>query len=154
LHYSRGSFGPFAEDLKKATAKLANNNLIQEKQVNRMIVVTTGSNYPQVRKRFETHFAQWEPILEKTTDLFMRLNTKQAEVVATVLFAANELRDRKPEPSEKDVLEDVMKWKLRRKPPLEEPEVASTIRLLGMLHWCDLLPSLDLPVIEEALVGV
>lgn len=154
LRYSRGSFGPFAKDLKKITAKLANNNLIQEKQVNRMFVVTTGSNYPQVRKRFEPQFARWEPIVEKTTDLFMRLDTKQAEVVATVLFAANRLRDRKPEPSERDVLDTVMQWKLRRRPPLEEPEVASTIRHLGMLHWCKLTPSLDLPVVEEELVGV
>lgn len=154
LRYSRGSFGPFAKDLKKITAKLANNNLIQEKQVNRMFVVTPGSNYSQVRKRFEGQLARWEPILEKTTDLFMRLNTQQAEVVATVLFAANKLRDQKPELSEKDVLETVMQWKLRRRPPLEKPEVASTIRHLGMLQWCKLAPSLDLPVVEEELVGV
>jgi O-acetyl-ADP-ribose deacetylase (regulator of RNase III)/uncharacterized protein YwgA len=154
LYYSRGSFGPFAKDLKKVTVKLANSNLLQERQVNRMIVVTTGSNYSRVRKRFETQLARWELILEKTTDLFMRLNTRQAELVATVLFVANELRDRKPELSEKDVLEDVMKWKLMRKPPLEEPDVASTIRHLGMLHWCKLAPSRDLPIVEEELVGV
>ena len=154
LHYSRGSFGPFANELKKVTAKLANSNLIQEKQVKQMFVMTTGSNYSQVRKRFGTQLAQWEPILEKTTDLFMRLNTQQAEVVATVLFAANELKARKTKLSEKDVLEAVMQWKLRRRPPLEEPEVVSTIRHLGMLHWCNLVPSRELPVVEEELVGV
>ena len=154
LQYFRGSYGPFAKELKRIVAKLANNNLLQEEQIGRMFVVTTGSNYAQVRKRFEACLDRWEPILKKTTDLFMRLDTQQAEVVATVLFTANKLRVGKPKLSEKEVLAAVMQWKLKRLPPLEEPEVASTIRHLGMLHWCDLEPSQDLPIIEEEFVGV
>lgn len=152
LKYSRGSFGPFSQELKKITAKLANSNLIREEQSGRMFIVRPGSSYQQVRKRYEVQFAQWEPIIEKTTDLFMRLNTQQAEVVATVLFTADQLKDRETEPSEKDVLEAVMQWKLKRRPPLEEPEVAYTIRHLGILRWCDLIPSRDLPIQEDELV--
>lgn len=154
LQYSRGSFGPFARELKKITAKLANSNLIQEEQVGRMFIVTTGSDYERVRKRYEAQLAKWDSIMEKTTDLFMRMNTRQAEMVATVLFTTNELKNKKSTTSEKDVLDAVMQWKQKRRPPLEESEVASTIRHLGMLHWYKLNTSKDLPVYEDELIGV
>jgi hypothetical protein len=64
----------------------------------------------------------------------MRLDSKQAEVVATVLFTAQALQDReKTRPSESDVLKAVMDWKQRGRPPLEEPEVALTVRNLAAL---------------------
>jgi hypothetical protein len=47
-----------------------------------------------------------------------------------------------------------MEWKQRRKPPLEEDEVAETIRGLGVLHWLDVAPSMDLPVSDDALLHV
>ena len=99
---------------------------------------------------FKTSIAQWKPIIEKTTDLFLRMNTDQAEVVATVIFAADALKkQRNSTPSETEVLDSVMQWKQRRQPPLEAKTVASTIRNLGMLRWLDVKPDVDLPVTEE-----
>src|SRR6185295_6483861 len=99
---------------------------------------------------FQTSISQWKPIIEKTTDLFLRLNTDQAEVVPTVIFAADALqKQRNFTPSEKEVLESVMQWKQRRHPPLETKTVASTIRNLGMLRWLDVKPDISLPVVEE-----
>lgn len=47
-----------------------------------------------------------------------------------------------------------MSWKQRRRPSLNEAEVALAIRNLSMLGWLDVKPSPDLPIPEEALLDV
>jgi hypothetical protein len=77
------------------------------------------------------------------------MNTQQAELVATVHFAASSLVESSTEkPSEADVLTEVMKWKQKRRPPLNEAEVALAIRHLSMRGWLD-VKSADLPFTEE-----
>jgi uncharacterized protein YwgA len=150
FHYERGSFGPFSKDLKNAETKLVNNNLLQEERKGSMFVVKVGPNFARLRDDFQQSISQWKPIVEKTTDLFLRMNTDQAEVVATVIFAADALKkQRNSPPSETEVLDSVMQWKQRRQPPLEPKTVASTIRNLGMLRWLDVKPDVDLLVAEE-----
>ncbi len=150
FRYERSSFGPFSKDLKNAESKLVNNNLLQEERKGSMFLVKVGPNFVRVSKDFQASLAQWKPIIEKTTDLFLRMNTDQAEVVATVMFAADALKkQRNSTPSETEVLDSVMQWKQRRQPPLETKTVASTIRNLGMLRWLDIKPDADLPVAEE-----
>jgi hypothetical protein len=108
-----------------------------------------GQSFKDARKAYETDLKHGT-IIEKTADLFMRLDTKQAEVVATVLFAAQALQEReKTRPSESDVLKAVMDWKQRRRPPLEEPEVALTVRNLAALKWLQVTPSSNLPLPDE-----
>jgi hypothetical protein len=81
------------------------------------------------------------------------VNTQQAELVATVHFAARLLAEASQEkPSETEVLAEVMKWKQRRRPPLNETEVAGTIRHMSMLGWLDAKASAELPITEEALL--
>jgi hypothetical protein len=74
--------------------------------------------------------------------------------VATVLYATEELKKNKQIISETEVLDAVMKWKQKRRPPLDKTEVASTIRNLGILHWIDAKPESSLPVPEEYVVSV
>jgi hypothetical protein len=94
--------------------------------------------------------AKWESIIEKASDLFMRMQTRQSEVVATVLFAANMLSKRiNDQPSEVEVLNEVMQWKQRRRPPLDKNEVGYTIRNLAALKWLKVKPSPDLPIPDE-----
>ena len=45
-----------------------------------------------------------------------------------------------------NVLREVMEWKKRRQPPLDEAEVASNIRHLAALGWLDVNPSPELPL--------
>ncbi len=150
LNYRRGSFGPFSQELKSVEAKLINNGLLQEERQGRMFMVKVGPNFDRIRQRYAPAFDQWATILNKTSDLFVRVDTNQAEVIATVLFAAQELgRVQDARPSEKDVLQSVMQWKQKRRPPLDEVTVASTIRNLGMLRWLDLKTSPDLRLAEE-----
>jgi len=47
-----------------------------------------------------------------------------------------------------------MRWKQRKRPPLSETGVASTIRNLGILGWLDVEPDDKLPIPEEDMVRV
>jgi len=150
LEYQRGSFGPFSKDLKSVEAKLINNGLLQEKREGNMFRVMTGPNYGRIYKKYASEFERWENVIGKTTDLFMRLSTRQAEIIATVLYVAQELeRKRDTQPTEAKVLEAVMQWKQKRRPPLDALTVASTIRNLGILRWLDVEASPDLPTLDE-----
>jgi uncharacterized protein YwgA len=150
LHYQRSSFGPFSGDLKSLEAKLVNNGLLQEERRGKMFMVTVGPNFNRVRQKYVPFFEQWRKTLDKTTDLFTRVNTDQAEIIATVLFAARELSgEGRALPSESEVLEGVMHWKQKRRPPLDRSTVASTIRNLATLRWLAVKADPNLPVSEE-----
>jgi len=148
--YKKGSFGPFSRELKNAETKLVNNNLIQEECYGKMFLVKSGPNFDRVRKDFQISLEKWMPIIEKTADLFMRVNTDQAEVIATVMFAADDLKmETRSVPKETELLDAVLRWKQKRRPRLDETAVASIIRNLGMLRWLDVKPDASLPVPEE-----
>ena len=75
------------------------------------------------------------------------MNTNDAEVAATVHFAAEQvglLMHRMP--TESEVLRYVMDWKQRRRPRLNEVDVALAIRRLHVLGWLDAGSRKDLPV--------
>jgi O-acetyl-ADP-ribose deacetylase (regulator of RNase III)/uncharacterized protein YwgA len=155
LNFQKGSYGPYSEQLKGLTARLINNGLIREEKLGRMLAVKVGPTFKDARKAYAEGLEQWEGIVEKTVDLFMRLDTKQAEVVATVLFTAGSLRKTVEEkPSEREVLDAVMQWKQRRRPPLNESEVALTVRNLAALKWLRIKPSLNLPLPDEGAIDV
>ncbi len=150
FNYQKSSYGPFCKELKLAEAKLINNNLLQEERLGRMFEVKVGPAFEATRRRYRSLLEKYTSVIEQTTDLFMRVDTKQAETLATVIFTAVELKKNKESPvSEVDVLDAVMQWKQRRRPPLDKGMLASTIRNLGMLHWLDVKPDDRLPVSEE-----
>ena len=153
LNYQRGSYGPFCSEVKRMIGRLQNHGLIQEERLGRMYQVRVGPSYLDAKKAYEGALREMEPIIEKTTDLFLRLNTQQAELVATVLFAARQLRRQlgRP-PSEREVLAEVMQWKQKRRPALAESEVALSIRQLAAMRWLDVTPSADLPLVEDSLL--
>ena len=150
LKYHRGSYGPYSDDLKPAIGRLMNNGLLQEHRLGRMIEVRTGPTFPDARRAYAQDLSEYEAAIRKTTDLFMRIGTNRAELVATIRFAYSELeKEMKTQPSELDVLNRVMQWKRRRRPPLSESEVASHIRNLAALGWIDVKASSDLPLPED-----
>ena len=155
LRYRRGSFGPYAADVKRHVTALVNNGLIREERLGRMFAVRVGQTFDDARRAYSDQLEQWRDVLEKVADLFMRINTQQAEVAATVHFAANELENcGEAQPDESAILRTVMDWKQRRRPPLEEKEVALTIRNLNILSWIGARVSEDLPVSEEDVLSV
>lgn len=155
LKYQRGSYGPYAPALKERITALVNNGLIHEEQLGRMFAIRVGQTFTDARRAYEPQIRVWEPIINKVADLFMRMNTQQAEVAATVHFAAQEAKARTEEkPTEKEVLDTVMKWKQKRRPPLDEKEVAMTVRNLNMLSWIGAKVSDELPITEEDILHV
>ena len=150
FNYQKKIYGPFSKELKLAESKLINNNLLQEERLGRMFEVKVGPSFEKARRRYKSLLNKYSSVIEKTTDLFMRVDTKQAETLATVIFTSAELKkSKKGSVSEIDVLNAVMQWKQRRRPKLDQATVASTIRNLGMLQWLDVIPDDKLPVSEE-----
>ena len=120
-----------------------------------MFEVKVGPTFDDARKVYAENLEQWKPIIEKVVDLFMRMSTHQAEIVATVLFTARSLeRGSDSQPTEQQVFEAVMQWKQKRRPSLDESEVAWTIRNLAALGWLEVKPSSNLPVSEDDLLYV
>ncbi len=154
LTYSRGSFGPFALDLKFKITKLVNNGLIKEEQLGRMFSVKTGATFQDASKLYQHEIEDSKQVIERLTDLFLRINTThQAELASTVHFAAQSLqKTNKEKPSETDVLNAVLEWKQRRQPAFDKGEVAKTIRNLASLGLLSVKPSEDLPMLEEILI--
>lgn len=148
LKFVKGSYGPFSADVKPMLSKLVNNGLIEEEQLGRMLSVRPGRTFADARKLVEPVLEQWDGKIENVADLFLRVQTHQAEIAASVMFAAQTL-DRTRGLSEYEVFQAVMEWKQKRRPPLKPEEVAQSIRHLNMLEWINLQPSDQLPIASE-----
>lgn len=150
LKFNRSSFGPFASDLKGVTSQLVNNGLIREEPQGSMIRVLPGPSLSDARERFAPDLLGWEREIDQVTDLLARMPGREAEVAATVHFAATELLARLGKtPSETEVVGDVLTWKARRKPALTALAVAQTVRRLNLLGWIKARVARELPVSTE-----
>lgn len=159
LRYERGSYGPYSAEMKSLITTLVNNAVLEEKRKSpegRMLHVKTGATFRDARQAYARELRQWDAIIGKAVDLFLRLeSTRNAELAATVHFAAHELqRERSSKPTEIEILDAVKNWKQRRKPPFRDEEIALTIRSLATLSWLSAQASDDLPVSEEEFLGV
>lgn len=153
LKYERGSYGPFAAEVKPLLTKLVNHGLLREHQMGRMFALEPGPTYHDAVTSFGKELGAWESLIERVSDLFLRMRTDDAEIAATVFFTARRLQQsRGGKPSEGDVFNAVKQWKLKRRPPLRDEDVARSIRTLNLLRWLDLEVTSDLPLPEEFLV--
>jgi uncharacterized protein YwgA/O-acetyl-ADP-ribose deacetylase (regulator of RNase III) len=154
LTYRRGSYGPYAPEVKNVLSKLINNGLIVERKRGRMLSADVGPTYSDARRGYESFLSQWQSQIAKVVDLVVRMNTDDAEIAATVHFAARRLRETAGHaPTETEILGYVKEWKIRRRPPLNDSDVALAIRRLNVLGWIEALPSEDLPLLEEAMIA-
>lgn len=146
LKYRRASFGPFAEDLKAKLTRLVNNGLIEEEKRGSMFLVKPGKTYIDALKLYEEEYLKKdEPIIDRLTDLFSRINTKQAELAATVHFARQTMKlTNGAMPTEEQLLDEVMQWKKKHRPPYDRAVVAATIRNLAILGWLDVKSSKEI----------
>ena len=150
LNYRKGSYGPFAPDLKMYYTRLVNHGLVKEIKRGNMFQVKLGPTFHDFRERHRAELVPFESLVERIVDLFLIMDTTQAELAASVIFAAKILQaEQSTKPSEYDVLRFIMDWKKRRRPPLDEKEVAWTIRNLVALRWLPVQVSKDLPIPEQ-----
>jgi len=151
LTFVRGSYGPHAPELKARLAQLVNNGIMREERLGRMFHARVGSTFHDARREQAAFVRENEDVIERLHDLFARMNTRTAEIAATVHFVAEELKDRTGErPSEMEVLSAVMEWKQRRRPPMDREEVATWIRSMASIGWLEVSASADLPVPADA----
>jgi O-acetyl-ADP-ribose deacetylase (regulator of RNase III) len=141
LHYVRGSYGPYSREVKRAMTHLENNGLVVERRIGNMFEVSLGPTYEAAERAVGKRLAQYEDVIERLVDLFSRMRTPEAEVAATVHFAWAELKEQGIEPSETQVIESVMEWKRRRKPPIDRASVANATRALNLLGWIQAKPT-------------
>jgi uncharacterized protein YwgA len=146
LDYVEGSYGPFSKDMKLTETRLVNNGLLLEEQRGQAFVVKPGSTYANAVSTYCSDLSHWESTIARVADLFLRLDTRRAEIAATVHFVASRLGSCGSEVSEQAILEGVKLWKQNRKPPLGDAEIATAIRDLNLLGWIAARPSIDLPL--------
>lgn len=145
VRYERGSYGPYSADLKLVTSQLVNNGLVEEKQLGQMHEIRVGATFNDARLAYRDELDKWEGAIDKVVDLFARMRTDQAEIAATVHFASKELGSQLGRrPTEVEVLEHVMQWKQRRKPPLSPLAIQAAIEGLALLRWIDVAVSPEL----------
>ena len=94
LNYQRGSYGPFASELKAATGQLMNNGLIREEPRGRMLEVLVGPAFEAAAPAYRDVLREWEEPINAVAELMSRFTTNDAEVAATVHFAWKQLVDR------------------------------------------------------------
>jgi len=134
LEFRKGSYGPYADNLKRVFGRLQNNEILTERRQGQMLRKKPGPAFSDALELFRDQLGEWSAELNRVTDLFLRMDTQESEVAATVHFAATRLVEGN-HPSEMDVLEAVQSWKQNRS--FDEEEVATTIRNLNMLGWID-----------------
>jgi len=147
FHFKAASYGPFSKDVKSAINILSNANLLHEEQLGKMIQLKVGAEYEKFRYNFQDQIELYENQISKTVDLFSRIkSTDQAEEVATILYAARQLkRERNVTVSEKDLYDHILNWKKKWQCDEKKISIADTIRNLEMLNWLKLNYSNDLP---------
>lgn len=152
FHFRAGSYGPFSSEVKDALGIFANMNLVSEKQLGKMNALKVGPEYATVSKKFENELKTLQRKIDKTVDLFSRIkSTEQAEEVATVLYAARQIKKDKAADSvtERDLYDYIVSWKKNWEDAEKRKSVASTIRNLEMLDWLKLKYSESLPASQN-----
>jgi O-acetyl-ADP-ribose deacetylase (regulator of RNase III)/uncharacterized protein YwgA len=153
LNFEAASYGPFAPGLKRELARLQVNGLVREEQRGRMLEVLVGPTFSAARVEAQDFLNQWGEVVERVSGLFARFTTRQAEVAATVHYAAADLRtklDRAPFASE--VLAAVEQWKIRRKPPFRHDDISQAIVSLAMQRWIEVVPDASVDKLLDEVV--
>ncbi len=139
--FSKANYGPFSTQVNESITALANANLIIEKQLGRMISMSVAEGVKIRKEQFSEK--EWDAV-QKTVDLFGRVkSTEQAEIVATVLYAYDQLAGLRENISDKDVYDYVVEWKPHWKVE-KEFEVCDTIHHMAMLSLMNIVHSQQL----------
>lgn len=131
--FKESSYGPFSREVDQAIMALSNSNYMTEKQTGRMTetIVSPSFTFP-----YELFTEKDLAAADHAVDLLSRFkNTDHAEMIATVLFSYDELKEKgQMEPRDADVFNYVLAWKKRWK-DCREDEIKGTIINLTALGW-------------------
>lgn len=150
LQFTEGSYGPFASDVKRLRSKLEHNGVLLERSLGQLFETIPGPTFQDAHRAYSEWLKRWEQPIDRVTDLFMRLRgSRQAEVAATVHFAAKRVQGLAQDSTELDVLDYARRWKQRRRPPITDEEFGTAIRNLNTAGWLKVAFSDELPLPEH-----
>jgi O-acetyl-ADP-ribose deacetylase (regulator of RNase III)/uncharacterized protein YwgA len=138
FRFDKGSYGPFAPEVKLALHDFANRNWVQEEHLGRLMALRVSPQYAKDREKFAPVLRQYEKKTAKAVDLFSRIKSSdQAEEVMTVLFASRELKKGRADAgvTEQELLDYILEWKKSWRTEEKRQAVASAIRNLVLLGW-------------------
>lgn len=134
--FSKGSYGPYSEEAKRALVAIANRNYIKEDVVGKMIKLTVSSEFSFDPKAFSKQALR---AADCVIDLFSRFRrTEQAENCATLLYACDQLYSnakRQTSVSEDEVLAYVINWKPHWGNDRKTKELKKELFYLSALRW-------------------
>jgi O-acetyl-ADP-ribose deacetylase (regulator of RNase III)/uncharacterized protein YwgA len=146
--FGKGSYGPFAHEVKKALHVFANRNWVHEQRLGRMLALRVSDQYEKERPKYSQVINQHRRKIDKAVDLFSRIKTtEQAEEVLTVLFMTRQLKKSNPtqDVAEQELLDHILDWKKRWRTEEKREALGLAIRNLVMLGWMQLKFSESLP---------
>lgn len=132
LEFSKGTYGPYSADIKKMITILSNNNLIYEKEYGKMILITVSPSF----KIDKTLYLKSDiENTNKTFQLFRRIkDTNQAELVTTILYSFDILKENNAIVTENMVYDYIMEWKERYSDEESELKIRELIKSLTGLN--------------------
>jgi hypothetical protein len=146
LEFSRALYGPFAPGLRGIATQLLNNGLLRQERLGRMNAFKVGPTFATARQAYSGELERWHETVDRLADLLARMRTRDAELAASVHFAAELLmRELDRTPTEGEVMGYVVDWKSGQEKPPFVGDVADAVRNLGVLGWLELTPTLELP---------
>lgn len=148
FRFAQGTYGPYSAEVKGAIMALSNANLMTERQLGRMVETVVSPVFQLPGNLFTTEEINKA---NRAIDLLSRIkSTDHAEMVATVLFAYDELLERSKCIQDVDILEHVLTWKKHWK-NRKESEICSTIASLCALNWMKPMLSGQLMYVDDEL---
>ena len=150
LEFTRGSYGPFAGEMKRRIAQLQNNGLAVEASRGKMLEVRVGPTYGDAVAHARDRMEPYRAAVERTVDLMARMDTRSAEVAATVHYIAVETeRKTGVRPTVSDVIAGFDAWKPGK---FTTEEVVDAIALLCMRDWARIaVDEAAEPLVEQRL---
>jgi O-acetyl-ADP-ribose deacetylase (regulator of RNase III) len=147
LAFERARYGPFAQGLRGVSTQLLNNGLLRQERLGRMNAFKVGPTFDAARTAYGAELERWGEVIAGLADLLARMRTRDAEIAASVHFAARVLtQELRRTPTEAEVMDYVLDWKKDQDKSPAAEEVADAVRNLGVLGWLELTPTADLPV--------
>lgn len=149
LDFQRDSYGPFASLLERHLTSLQNSGVVVERQVGNISEIRVGPTYGDAVRSYRDRMEHWRAAVDRTVDLMARMNTKTAEVAATVDFTARVLAEeygRRPTATE--VIISVEQWT----PKVARSVIVDALAVLGLRGWLDVELDDDVAEMVDALV--
>lgn len=113
LTFTKGFYGPYSKDISQMITILANNNLIYEKQLGNMILLSPTEQFKIIK---ENYTKREIAAANLTYSLFRDIsNSAQAEVMTTILFSYDDVSKSHKNITENMLYDYIKKWKSRNK---------------------------------------